>query len=282
MDWPTQLAGSGQASIARRAYSEGAQRAQPFRFLGEDLVAPVEEFDAIGVEYDLATPYWYPSAVDDVSIYSSYVDPPFNVQLTSPEMADKLHEVVESDRLSQLRAVSEVSVNEFYTLLLVTGSMAILVSNNCRALHEPIRRCYVADKICRVRVLFGERGAVHRASRLGANLAPSSGVGGVTGHPSASSHLPPTASGDPRCSGEYTTPYDYSNVMSNYPFIDPADRARISLLRDAVGPDGQFLRDTAEGISVVMDAPFLTIRFVPESRECGRAIVAHLVCLQLA
>jgi hypothetical protein len=48
------------------------------------------------------------------------------------------------------------------------------------------------------------------------------------------------------------------------------------LLTDAVGPEGEFIPNLDQEISVVVDLPFITSRSVAESRECGRQIVQHL------
>jgi putative intracellular protease/amidase len=48
------------------------------------------------------------------------------------------------------------------------------------------------------------------------------------------------------------------------------------ILRDAVGPDGEFLGNVGHQTSVIVDYPFITSRSTAESSECGRVFVEVL------
>ena len=48
------------------------------------------------------------------------------------------------------------------------------------------------------------------------------------------------------------------------------------ILRDAVGPDGQFHGNVGQRLSVILDHPFLTSRSVGESDLCGQILVRAL------
>lgn len=229
-----------------------------FGFWGEELVAPMEEFDAADIGYDFSTPYGHPPAVVDVSMDPSYIDPPLNRTVTTSEMAAKVREVVESGRLNDVRAVGDVSVDEFDALLMVGGSGPSLDMNNCRALHRLIQECYIANK-----VIAAECYAVGTLPFTRMPDGPSRSIiwgRKVTGHPIAF---------------DYTTAYGYANVTPTYPFIGPPIALEY-MLRDAVGPGGEFIPNLDQHISVVVDLPFITSRSVDESRECGRQVVQNL------
>ena len=49
-----------------------------------------------------------------------------------------------------------------------------------------------------------------------------------------------------------------------------------SILRDAVGPTGQFIGNVGHKTSVILDYPFLTSRSTASSCECGRVLVETL------
>jgi len=82
----------------------------------------------------------------------------------------------------------------------------------------------------------------------------------VTGHP---------------ISHDYTTQYGYEGVNPAFPFIGPAIPLEY-VMRDAVGPHGEFRGNPDKETSVEVDLPFITSRSVAESRECGRQLVKHL------
>lgn len=232
-----------------------------FGFWGEELVAPMEEFDAAGITYQFATPWGHPPAVVDVSMDPTYIDPPLNAPVTTPEMADKVRAVVDSDLLSTVRAVTDVSIDDFEVLLLVGGSGPIMDMINCRPLHELIKGSYRANKL-----IAAECYAVGALPLTRHPDDPAHSIiwgRQVTGHPIAF---------------DYTTPYGYANVQSTYPFIGPPIALEY-MLTDAVGPDGAFIGNLDKEISVVKDGPFITSRSVAESRECGRRIVEHLKSL---
>jgi hypothetical protein len=48
------------------------------------------------------------------------------------------------------------------------------------------------------------------------------------------------------------------------------------VLRDAAGPDGEFIANLGHPESVVVDHPFITARDAGSAAGCGRAIVAVL------
>lgn len=230
-------------------------------FWGEELVAPLQEFEKAGITHDISTPYGNPPAVVDVSMDPSYVDPPLHERVTTPEMAAQVRELVESDRLSTFRAVEAVSPDEFDALLLVGGSGPILDMINCRPLHSLIQRTYKAGKL-----IAAECYAVGTLAFTRDPDDPRHSIiwgRRVTGHP-----IP----------YDYTTAYGYAGVSSAHPFIGPPIALEY-LMSDAVGPLGEFIPNLDKRISVVLDYPFLTSRSVAESRDCGLQIVTTLSAL---
>jgi putative intracellular protease/amidase len=236
-----------------------------FGYWGEELVAPLQEFDKAGIGYDFSTPYGHPPRVVGVSMDLTYVDPPLNRKVTTPEMAEAVRQVVHSGLLNKYRRVNEVRVDDFDAMLLVGGSGPVLDMNNCRALHRLIQDCYLANKLVAAECYAVGALAFTRDPRPSTSDHGStrSVIWGrkVTGHPLAH---------------DYTTEYGYEGVRSENPFVGPAIPLEY-LMSDAAGPNGQFLGNIDKDISVVMDFPFLTSRSVAESRECGRQIVCHLL-----
>lgn len=230
-----------------------------FGFWGEELVAPMEEFDKVGITYEFATPYGHPPAVVDVSMDSEYVDPPLNRKITSPEMANKVKKIVNSHVLNKVKAIKDFLVDDFDALLLVGGSGPVIDMNNCHDMHSLIYQCFVIDKL-----VVAECYAVGALCYTRNQQDPErhSVIWGkkVTGHP-----LP----------HDYVTQYGYANITSTYPLIGPALPLEYAL-RDAVGPGGEFIGNINKETSVIVDIPFITSRSVASSRECGLRIVEHL------
>ncbi len=230
-----------------------------FGFWGEELVAPMEEFDKAGIAYDFSTPYGHLPEVVPVSMDPNYVDPPLQRTVTSAEMAAKVRKTVESGLLKTVKKVGDIKVADYDALLLVGGSGPLLDMNNCRALHALIQQFVKANKL--VAAECYSIGAL--AFTRDPDHADRSIIWGkkVTGHP-----IP----------FDYTTEYGYAGVTSKYPFIGPPLPLEY-LLKDAIGPAGEFIANLDKEISVVMDWPFITSRSVAESGECGRTMVRRLM-----
>jgi putative intracellular protease/amidase len=230
-----------------------------FGFWGEELVAPVEEFENAGIAWNYSTPYGHPPRVVGVSMDPEYVDPALKRKVTTPEMAKAVRKMVESDRLNNPKKVGDVHLDEFDALLLVGGSGPILDMNNCRDLQRLIYQCYAAKKLVAAKCYAV---AALAFSRVPGDSHVRSVIWGkrVTGHP-----IP----------HDYTTEYGYEGVTAAFPFIGPAIPLEY-VMRDAVGPDGEFRGNLDLEISVEEDLPFITSRSVAESRECGRKLVKYL------
>ncbi len=231
-----------------------------FGFWGEELIAPMEEFEKAGIEYSFSTPYGFPPRIVGVSMNPDFVDPVLNQKVTSTEMAEKVRNLVFSDRLSTFRSVSDIHVDDFDGLLLVGGSGPILDMANCRPLHQLIWQSYNAGKIIAAECYAIAALAFTRNMNEPRSLRSIIYGKKVTGHP---------------LSHDYTTAYGYAGVLSESPFIGPPIPLEF-ILRDAVGPEGEFIGNEGQPTSVVVDLPFITARSVASSRECGKALVKAL------
>src|SRR5215212_2582564 len=68
-------------------------------YWGEELLGPLETFDAAGYEVDFVTPTGKRPVAITVSMDPDYVDPPLGRPVTSPEVAAKVKALEASDRL---------------------------------------------------------------------------------------------------------------------------------------------------------------------------------------
>src|ERR671919_380980 len=70
-----------------------------YGFWGEELMGPLETFDASGYEVTFATPTGRRPQALPPSMDSDYIDPPLGRSVTSPEMAEKVRAIDKSPRL---------------------------------------------------------------------------------------------------------------------------------------------------------------------------------------
>lgn len=253
-------------------------------FWGEELVGPLDALDKQGYEVVFATnkggrPLPLPTSMDP-----SFIDPPLGRPVTSEENAHKTREISESsrldnplnlsgwlperpyrssanylremesynNRLDEIRAQVE---REYDALLIVGGSGALLdLANNYR-LHELILIFYglnrvIAAECYGVACLAFARSEDDRKSIIWGRH--------VTGH---------------------IIEYDYQDgtgFVGTDINIGPPPYPLEYILRDAVGPDGQFHRNFGHEISVIADYPFITGRSTADSYTTGRVLVEAL------
>jgi putative intracellular protease/amidase len=72
-----------------------------YGFWGEELIGPLETFDAAGYEVTFATPNSGRPHALPPSMDSNYLDPPLGRSVTSPEMAEKVRAIDKSPRLDK-------------------------------------------------------------------------------------------------------------------------------------------------------------------------------------
>jgi putative intracellular protease/amidase len=256
-------------------------------FWTEELLKPLDRLKAAGIDYDIivgtGTPLPFP---DPASLDATYVDPPLGRPVTSPEMAKRAAEAdwkkVFDKRIAltswmpvrpylsgehnYLQSLEQYYVarkkawerlNDYDGLLMVGGGGAVadLVNNN--RLHDVILGFYYQDKpiaaeCYTVTCLAFARELDTRKSIIEGKH--------VTGH---------------------TIEYDYTAnwaIVANggfFNFGSPPFPLEY-ILRDAVGPDGQFHGNVGRITSVIVDYPFVTSRSVQCSDEIGQTFVRVL------
>jgi putative intracellular protease/amidase len=253
-------------------------------FWGEELVGPLDALDKQGYEVVFATnkgrrPLPLPASMDP-----SLIDPPLGRSVTSEENAHKTREISESGRLdnplslaswlpersyrsspnflremesynNRLDEIRSEIEREYDAILIVGGSGALLdLANNYR-LHELILSFYalnqpIAAECYGVACLAFARNEDDRKSIIWGRH--------VTGH---------------------IIEYDYQDgttFVGTDINIGPPPYPLEYILRDAVGPDGQFHRNFGHQVSVIADYPFLTGRSTADSYTTGRVLVDML------
>jgi putative intracellular protease/amidase len=252
-------------------------------YWGEELVGPLEALDAAGYEVVFATnngkrPPALPPSMDD-----TFMDPPLGRGVTSKEMAEKTKAWNASKRLEEpinlhewlpekpyrsshnyLREqeaynnrLDEISkeLDDYAAILLVGGSGPIVdMANNFRV-HELILDFYRKDKPIAaecygVACLAFARSEEDRKSIIQGRH--------VTGH---------------------CIEYDYHDgtgfVGTDFN-MGPPPYPLEYILRDAVGPEGQYHGNVGHEISVIVDYPFITGRSTADSKVTGKMLVEVL------
>jgi putative intracellular protease/amidase len=252
-------------------------------FWGEELVGPLEALDKHGYDVVFATskgrrPQPLPPSEDP-----GYVDPPLGRGVTSAEMARKTRELSESGRLdnplnlsawlpekpyrsspqflremesynNRLDEIRGEVEREYDAILLVGGSGPIIdMVNNYRVhelilmfhgLNRPAAECYG------VACLAFARNEDDRKSIIWGRH--------VTGNP---------------------IEYDYhdgTGFVGTDINLGPPPYPLEYILRDAVGPDGQFHGNVGHEVSVVADYPFVTGRSTGDSYTTGVVLIEML------
>jgi putative intracellular protease/amidase len=266
-------------------------------YWGEELVGPLEACDAAGYNVTFMTPNGkYPTALS-VSCTPGYIDPPLGRSVTSEEMAAKTNKVIESGRLENpksladwfpMRAypssptylrdmeayyetidkiVDEELVN-YDALVIVGGSGALIdLANNSR-LHELILGLVKLNKPIAAECYGVSCFAFARDFREKKSL-----IWGkrVTGHPIDYDYLDGTGFEGPHAIDGSNKGFGDGYINFGPPFY-PLE----FILRDAVGPDGDFIGKVGHSTAVIVDYPFITSRSTASSVECGRLLVEVL------
>jgi putative intracellular protease/amidase len=252
-------------------------------YWGEELIGPLETFEARGYELAFATatgrkPLPLPPSKDP-----DFIDPPLGKSVTSREMAQKVRNMEESNRLDHpinistwlpdkpftsspnyLReleaynnAVDQVQkdIQSYSTILIVGGSGPIVDLANNHRVHDLLLGFYrsgkpVAAECYGVACLAFARDLNERKSIIwGKN---------VTGH---------------------CKEYDYKDgtgFVGSDINMGPPPYPLEYILRDATGPDGQYHSNFGHEISVIVDYPFITGRSTHDSYATGQKIVEVL------
>lgn len=255
-------------------------------FWGEELVGPLESFDAAGYHVDFATPTGKRPVALSPSMDPTYVDPPLGRAVVAQEMAEKVKAIddPQNPRLNQpknlkawlperpywsspkfiremeayykqLDTVREQDLQHYDALLIVGGSGPIVDLVNNQRVHDLILSFRqmgkpVAAECYGVACLAFARDLGDRKSILWGKH--------VTGH---------------------CLEYDYKDG-TGFAGIDfnmgPPPYPLEYILRDATGPDGQFHGNVGKEHSVIVDYPFITGRSTPDSYLTGQKLVEVL------
>jgi putative intracellular protease/amidase len=248
-------------------------------YWGEELVGPLHAFDAAGYEVTFFTPKGKKPVALAASLDPTYIDPPLGRSVTSEETARRVRELEASGRLDHpmnlsrwfperpyassptyLRELEAYHATlaerqreiEGYDALLVVGGSGALVDlvNNAR-LHDLILAFYRLDKPlamecygvgCLAFAREEDRASILRGKH-------------VTGH---------------------CLEYDYKDG-TGFAGIDfnmgPPPYPLELILRDAVGPGGEYHGNVGHPTSAIVDYPFITSRSTPDSYLCGQLVV---------
>ncbi len=255
-----------------------------YGYWGEELVGPLETFDAAGYEVDFATPTGQRPVALPPSFDETYVDPPLGKTVTSKEVADKVKEVDKSPRLENPisikekmperpyfsshnlireleaynKAVEEVAhgwLAQYDAMLIVGGSGPIVDLANNQRVHDMIMAFQKADKpigaeCYGVTCLAFARDWQDRKSIIWGKH--------VTGH---------------------CKEYDYKDgtgFMNANINMGPPPYPLEYILRDATGPDGAYIGNFGREGSVIVDYPFITGRSNNDSYLTGEKMVEVL------
>ncbi|MET9147640.1 MULTISPECIES: type 1 glutamine amidotransferase domain-containing protein [unclassified Streptomyces] len=255
-----------------------------YGYWGEELVGPVEAFDARGYQVTFMTPTGKRAQALPPSLDADYIDPPLGRSVTTRDMARRAAELDASDRLdnplslqslvperpyySALNHLREVEdyhrrldsaltdlVSGFDALVIVGGSGPIVDLANNERLHEVVLGFVAADKpilaeCYGVAVLAFARDLESRTSLLWGKH--------VTGHPKEY---------------DYKDGTGFIGVEFN---MGPPPYPLEYILRDATGPDGAFHGNVGKETSVIVDHPFVTARSTPDSELGGQKLVEVL------
>jgi putative intracellular protease/amidase len=255
-------------------------------YWGEELVGPLESFDAAGYQVDFATPTGKRPVALSSSMDPTYVDPPLGRSVVSDEMAEKVKALddPQNPRLDQpislkdwlperpywsspkfiremeayyrkLDEVRDRDLQPYDALLIVGGSGPIVDLVNNQRVHDLIL-CFrqlgkpIAAECYGVACLAFARDLGDRKSILWGKH--------VTGH---------------------CLEYDYKDgtgFAGKDINIGPPPYPLEYILRDATGPDGQFHGNVGKETSVIVDYPFITGRSTPDSYLTGQKVVEAL------
>nr|WP_202523383.1 type 1 glutamine amidotransferase domain-containing protein [Kitasatospora sp. SID7827] len=255
-----------------------------FGYWGEELVGPLDVFDARGYRTAFITPTGKRPQALPPSLDSEYIDPPLGRAVTTRDMARRARAMDDSSRLdnplslaemlperpyysalNHLRDLEEYNrrlgaatgelLASFDAMVVVGGSGPIVDLANNERLHELILAFVAAGKpilaeCYGVAALAFARDAESRASLLRGKH--------VTGHPKEY---------------DYKDGTGFVGVEFN---MGPPPYPLEYILRDATGPDGAFHGNVGKETSVVVDFPFVTARSTPDSVLAGELLAEVL------
>jgi putative intracellular protease/amidase len=254
-----------------------------YGYWGEELVAPLEVFDAAGYQSVIMTPEGRRPHALPASLEAGFWDPPLDKVVTDKHYAAATQALEASERLAcplslrewfparpyfnspgfghaleayhQARAERWAELNEYAALLLVGGSGAMVDMANNQRLHDLILGFHALDRLIAaecyaVACLAFARDFVERRCLIYGRH--------VTGHALEYDWLDDT--GVLGIDVNLRTPF--------YPLEH--------ILRDAVGSQGAYHGGVGQTHSTILDYPFLTGRSTQDGRLVGELVVQVL------
>jgi putative intracellular protease/amidase len=266
-------------------------------YWGEELIGPLEACDNAGYRVEFCTPTGQKPTALTVSMDPTYIDPPLGRPVTTPEMAEKVRAFTLSGRMDNPKALKQwvpqrpypsspkflremeayhervdaIVANDLkkYDAMVIVGGSGALVdlANNARLhdlilgfakLDKPIAaECYGVTCLAFARDIREKRSLIEGRR--------------VTGHPLDYDYLDGTGFEGPHALDGTKKGFGDGWINFGAPFY-PLEY----ILRDAVGPNGQFIGNVGHKTSVIVDYPFITSRSTASSMECGRLLVEVL------
>lgn len=255
-----------------------------YGYWGEELVGPLEAFDAAGYDVDFATPTGKRPVPLPPSMDPDYFDPPLGKTVTTAAMAAKVKALDASGRYDRpislkqwlpeqpytssptyvrdleayhkrLGEIEQEIAERYDALLLVGGSGPIVDMANNHRVHDLIKAFLRLDRLIAaecygVAALAFARDLDDRKSIIWGKH--------VTGHCKEYDYLDGTGFvGADINMGPPPYPLEY-------------------ILRDATGPDGRYHGNFGHEISVIVDYPFVTGRSTHDSVMTGKCMVDAL------
>ncbi|QMS86176.1 type 1 glutamine amidotransferase domain-containing protein (plasmid) [Nostoc edaphicum CCNP1411] len=256
-----------------------------YGYWGEELIGPLETFDAAGYQVDFATPTGKRPVALPPSIDPTYIDPPLGRTVVSEEMAQKVKQLDDPKNprldnpiilsewlpdqpywsaeklIRELEAYNNAldelqnDLEQYDALLIVGGSGPIVDLVNNHRVHDLILSFYrvgkpIAAECYGVTCLAFARDLADRKSIIWGKH--------VTGH---------------------CKEYDYKDgtgFIGSDINMGPPPYPLEYILRDATGPDGGYHGNFGKEISVIVDYPFVTGRSTADSYTTGQKLVEVL------
>ncbi len=253
-------------------------------YWGEELVGPLEALDARGYETVFITPTGKRAHALPPSMEAGYLDPPLDKVVTDEYYASKTREIEASTRLDGAinlatwfperpyfnspsfghglekyftsREECWNDLKQYDALLMPGGSGPMVDMVNNQRLHDVILGFYNQNKLiaaecyCVTCLAFAREWTDRQSIIKGKH---------VTGH---------------------ALEYDYKDGTGFLPTgtanFGPPFYPLEFILRDAVGPSGQFHGGVGQPISTILDYPFLTGRSTQDSKLVGELMIKVL------
>ncbi|TYQ13278.1 UNVERIFIED_CONTAM: putative intracellular protease/amidase [Acetivibrio alkalicellulosi] len=254
-----------------------------YGYWGEELVGPLETVEKAGYEAVFATPTGKRARALPPSMDDTFIDPPLGKTVVSKEMAKQVKAIEDSSKLDNpvnLSALlperpymssntylrdfeeynegverAEEEIKGYEALVLVGGSGPLVDMVNNQRVHDLILSFYKLNKPIAAEcygvacLAFAREYWIRKSIIWGKH---------VTGHP---------------LEYDYKDGTGFLGVDFN---MGPPPYPLEFILRDAVGPEGQFIGNVGRTISAIVDYPFITGRSTADSYKTGELLIEVL------